>query len=61
MPDNRISAAPSQADQRAVRAAVDATREKLPFLIDLTAEENRVPRLNYIFALLTRSTTWMIR
>ena len=41
MPDNRISAGLSQADQQAVLAAVDTIREKLPFLIDLTPEERR--------------------
>ncbi len=41
MPDNRISATLSQADQQAVLAAVNTIREKLPFLIDLTPEERR--------------------
>jgi hypothetical protein len=41
MPDNRISAALSQADQQAVLAAVNTIREKLPFLVDLTPEERR--------------------
>jgi len=41
MPDNRISATLSQADQQAVLAAVNTIREKLHFLIDLTPEERR--------------------
>jgi hypothetical protein len=41
MPDNRISAALSQADQQAILDAVQTIRQKLPFLIDLTAEERR--------------------
>ena len=41
MPDNRISAALSQADQQAVLAAVNTIREKLPFLIDLSPDERR--------------------
>lgn len=41
MPDNRISATLSQADQQAVLAAVNTIREKLPFLVDLTPEERR--------------------
>ena len=39
MPDNRIRATLSQADQQAVLAAIKVIREKLPFLIDLTPEE----------------------
>jgi hypothetical protein len=41
MPDNRISASLSQADQQAVLAAVNTIREKLPFLIDLSPDERR--------------------
>jgi hypothetical protein len=41
MPDNRISATLSPADQQAVRAAVNTIREKLSFLVDLTPEERR--------------------
>lgn len=41
MPDNRVSASLSQADQQAVLAAIDIIREKLPFLIDLTPDERR--------------------
>jgi hypothetical protein len=41
MPDNRISATLSQADQQAVLAAIDIIRQKLPFLLDLTPEERR--------------------
>lgn len=44
MPENRISAALSQADQQAVLAAVQTIREKLPFLIDLSPEERRARR-----------------
>ncbi|MGB9182289.1 MAG: hypothetical protein WCB68_23870 [Pyrinomonadaceae bacterium] len=39
MPDNRISAAISQADQQAVLAAINTIKQKLPFLIDLTPDE----------------------
>lgn len=39
MPDNRISATLSPADQQAVLAAIGTIREKLPFLIDLSPEE----------------------
>ena len=42
LPDNRISASLSQADQQAVLAAVNTIREKLPFLVDLTPEERHV-------------------
>lgn len=46
MPDNRISAALTQADQQAVLAALQTIREKLPFLIDLSPEERRaLPRM----------------
>ena len=46
MPDNRISASLSQADQQAVLAAIGTIREKLPFLVDLTPEERRtLPRM----------------
>ena len=41
MPENRVSANLSQADQQAVLAAIQTIREKLPFLIDLTPEERR--------------------
>ncbi|HEX3558409.1 MAG TPA: hypothetical protein VHU19_04350 [Pyrinomonadaceae bacterium] len=39
MPDNRISASLSQADQQAVLAAINTIRTKLPFLVDLSPEE----------------------
>ena len=39
MPDNRISAELSQADQQDILVAIKAIRENLPFLIDLTPEE----------------------
>ena len=46
MPDNRISATLSQADQQAVLSAINTIREKLPFLIDLSLEERKaLPRL----------------
>jgi len=46
MPENRVSANLSQADQQAVLAAIQTIREKLPFLIDLTPEERRnLPKL----------------
>ena len=46
MPENRVSASLSQADQQAVLAAIQTIREKLPFLIDLTPEERRnLPKL----------------
>jgi hypothetical protein len=46
MPDNRISAALSSADQQAVLAAINTIRTKLPFLIDLSPEERKgLPRL----------------
>ena len=41
MPDNRVSAALSEADQQAVLAAIETIRQKLPFLIDLTPEQRR--------------------
>lgn len=41
MPDNRVSATLSHADQQAVLAAIQTIREKLPFLIDLMTEERR--------------------
>jgi len=41
MPENRVSANLSQADQKAVLEAIQTIREKLPFLIDLTPEERR--------------------
>lgn len=41
MSDNRISATLSQADRDAVMKAIATIREKLPFLVDLTAEERR--------------------
>jgi hypothetical protein len=39
MPDNRISASLSQADQQAPLSAINTVREKLPFLFDLSPEE----------------------
>jgi hypothetical protein len=46
MPDNRISATLSSADQQAVLAAINTIREKLPFLIDLSPEDRRtLPRM----------------
>ncbi|HZT60940.1 MAG TPA: hypothetical protein VFA21_20215 [Pyrinomonadaceae bacterium] len=46
MPDNRISASLSSADQQAVLAAINTIRTKLPFLIDLSPEERKaLPRL----------------
>ena len=41
MPDNRVSATLSEADQQAVLAAINTIRQKLPFLIDLTPEQRR--------------------
>jgi hypothetical protein len=41
MPENRVNATLSAADQQAVLAAINTIREKLPFLIDLTPEERR--------------------
>jgi hypothetical protein len=41
MPDNRVSAAISEADQQAVLAAIETIRQKLPFLIDLSPEQRR--------------------
>jgi hypothetical protein len=46
MPDNRISASLSQADQQTILSAINTIRQKLPFLIDLTPEERRtLPRM----------------
>jgi hypothetical protein len=46
MPDNRISATLSDADQQAVLTAINTIREKLPFLLDLSPEERKaLPRL----------------
>ncbi len=46
MSDNRISANLSQRDREEVMQAITTIREKLPFLIDLTAEERRsLPKL----------------
>jgi hypothetical protein len=46
MPDNRISASLSDADQQAVLAAIQTIRQKLPFLVDLSPEERRsLPRM----------------
>ncbi|HST51408.1 MAG TPA: hypothetical protein VLJ61_05295 [Pyrinomonadaceae bacterium] len=39
MPDNRISATLSSADQQAVLSAINTIREKLPFLVDLSPED----------------------
>jgi hypothetical protein len=41
MPENRVSASLTQADQQAVLAAIQTIRQKLPFLIDLTPDERR--------------------
>jgi len=41
MPDNRVSAELSEADQQSVLAAIETIRQKLPFLIDLTPEQRR--------------------
>ncbi|MCY7320900.1 MAG: hypothetical protein LH660_03640 [Phormidesmis sp. CAN_BIN36] len=41
MTANQISASLTQADREAVLAAVATIKEKLPFLLDLTAEERR--------------------
>lgn len=41
MPENRVSATLSEADQQAVLAAIETIRQKLPFLIDLTPEQRR--------------------
>jgi len=41
MPENRVSAAISEADRQAVLAAIETIRQKLPFLIDLTPEQRR--------------------
>lgn len=46
MTDNRISASLSATDREAVMTAIATIREKLPFLLDLTAEERRsLPKL----------------
>lgn len=46
MTDNRVSASLSDADRRAVLAAVQTIREKLPFLVDLTPDErHRLPKM----------------
>ena len=46
MPENRISAKLSNADQEAVLEALKTIRQKLPFLLDLTLEERRsLPRM----------------
>lgn len=41
MPENRIDATLTAADQQAVMTAINTIREKLPFLIDLTTDERR--------------------
>jgi len=41
MPDNRVNATLTPADQQAVIDAINTIREKLPFLIDLSLEERR--------------------
>jgi len=41
MTDNRIDSSLSSTDQQAVREAIAAIREKLPFLVDLTPEESK--------------------
>lgn len=41
MPENRVSAEISDADQQAVLAAIETIRQKLPFLIDLSPEQRR--------------------
>lgn len=46
MAQNRISASLSTSDRDAVLAAITQIRQKLPFLIDLTADERRaLPKL----------------
>ncbi|WP_181314349.1 hypothetical protein [Phormidesmis priestleyi] len=42
MTTNRISAALTQVDRDAVMTAILTIRSKLPFLVDLTAEEPKV-------------------
>lgn len=41
MPDNRVSATLSNADQQDVLSALNTMRQKMPFLIDLTPGERR--------------------
>ncbi len=41
MPDNRVNATLSAADQQEILAAINTIKQKLPFLIDLTPEERR--------------------
>lgn len=46
MPENRVSAKLSAADQQAVLAAIGTIRQKLPFLVDLTPEErHKLPKM----------------
>jgi hypothetical protein len=46
MPDNRVSAALSEADRQAVLAAIQTIRQKLPFLVDLSPEErHKLPKM----------------
>jgi hypothetical protein len=45
MPTNRVSAQLGELEYRAVLAAIETIRQKLPFLIDLTPDERRsLPR-----------------
>jgi len=45
--DNRISAVLAPADKTAVLAAIDTIRTKLPFLVNLSAEERRaLPKMS---------------
>jgi hypothetical protein len=41
MPENRVSASLSDANQKAVMDAIQTIKDKLPFLIDLTPDERR--------------------
>ncbi len=51
MTSNRISASLSQADREEVMVAIATIKEKLPFLIDLTAEERKaLPKMGDRFA-----------
>lgn len=44
--DNRVSASLSDGDRQEILAAITSIKEKLPFLIDLSAEERRsLPKL----------------
>lgn len=41
MPDNRVSATLSAEDQQAVLAAINTIKQKLPFLVNLTADQRQ--------------------